>query len=223
MKNPIITHITRTAFLLNLLLVLPSAAFVYSPQPDLTAAGAIAALKADPSASRKYSETYNLGATGLRGWIYINSDNAGTEGLMTAKSRQILITVAEAPGSAVLAVDDLILGAMAASSGEVPLFTSDCRKALGVAIGDAEKTGAGTLRVKRWRAGVITDVNIAMTILGDYTATAPYSCPKSAAILANARDKFVNQLLADPNFLSNNYGGAIDALALLASCARVIG
>jgi hypothetical protein len=177
MKNLIITHIAKVALSLNLLLALPAAAEprYYSPQPDLTVAGAIAALKVDKTASRTYSETYNLGATGLRGWIYIDSKTTGAEGLITAKSDQILITVAEAPGSTVLAVDDLILGAMAASSGEVPKFNSDCRKALGVAIGDAEKTGAGTLRVKRWRAGVTTDVNIPMTIMGDYTATAPYS------------------------------------------------
>ena len=98
-----------------------------------------------------------------------------------------------------LAVDDVILGAMAASSGTVPLFTSDARKAFGAAIGEAEKTGAGTLRVKRWRAGTTTDVNIPMTIMGDYTATAPYTCPKSTLILANARNKLVSQLLADPN------------------------
>jgi hypothetical protein len=220
MKYPSITYITKAAFLLNLLLSFSSsAAIVYSPQPDLMAAGAIAALKVDPNASRKYSETYNLGATGLRGWIYIDSDNASQQGLITAKSRQILVTVAEAPASAVLAVDDVILGAMAASSGEVPLFVSDCRKALGVAIGNAEKTGAGTLRVKRWRAGVFTDVNIPMVIMGDYTSTAPYSCPKSTLILANARTKLVSQLLADPNFLTNSYGGAIKGLALLAGVA----
>ena len=207
-----------TGFCCALLLVLSSTSLcAYSPQPDLTVAGAIAALKTDPKASRPYSETYNLGATGLRGWIYIDSNNAGQQGLITAPSRQILVTVAEAPGNAVLAVDDLILGAMAANSGTVPVFTSDCRKALGVAVGNAEKTGAGTLRVKRWRAGTVTDVNIAITVLGDYTATAPYSCPKSAAILANARTKFVSQLLADPNFLTNNYAGAIKGLALLAS------
>ena len=124
---------------------------------------------------------------------------------MTGESRQILVTVASAPGNAVLAVDDVILGAMAASSGTVPLFSSDARKAFGAAIGDAEKTGAGTLRVKRWRAGTTTDVNIPMTIMGDYTATAPYTCPKSSLILANARNKLVSQLLADPNFLTNDW------------------
>ena len=225
MKNPIYRYAAGAA--MALLLAFPGLAQAYSPNPDLTASGAIAALKVDPNASHPFAETYNLGPTGLRGWIYMDTSNpdAGTYGLITALSRQILVTVASTPGSAVLAVDDVILGAMAGSSGTVPDFTSDCRKAFGVAIGDAEKTGAGTLRVKRWRKDTITgtititDVNIAMAIMGDYTATAPYSCPKSALILANARIKLVSQLLADPNFLTNSYGGAIKGLALLASVA----
>ncbi len=173
MKNPIYRYAAGAA--MALLLAFPGLAQAYSPNPDLTASGAIAALKVDPNASHPFAETYNLGPTGLRGWIYMDTGNpdAGSHGLITALSRQILVTVASTPGSAVLAVDDVILGAMAGSSGTVPLFTSDCRKAFGAAIGDAEKTGAGTLRVKRWRAGTTTDENIAMTIMGDYTSTAP--------------------------------------------------
>ena len=206
-----------TALWLALLLLLP--AWVQAAPPDLTAAGVIATLKTDPYSSPVYGETYNLGPTGLRGWIYISSGDMGPDDLMTGESRQILVTVASTPGSAVLAVDDVILGAMAGSSGTVPLFTSDSRKAIGAAIGDAEKTGAGTLRVKRWRAGITTDVNIAMTIMGNYADTAPYSCPKSALILANARTSLVSQLVADPNFLTYDYGGAISGLALLAGVA----
>jgi autotransporter-associated beta strand protein len=196
--------------------VLGASAQAYLPKPDLTAAGAIAALKADalldaPQSSPPYGESYNLGPTGLRGWIYIDRNNVGGEGLITAQSRQILVTVASAPGSAVLAVDDVILGAMAASSGTVPLFAGDCRKAFGVAIGNAEKTGAGTLRVKRWRAGTTTDVNIPITIMGDYADTAPYACPKSALILANAITK-LNQ-----EALSGGWTGACSGLALLAA------
>jgi autotransporter-associated beta strand protein len=188
--------------------------------PDLTAAGVIAALKTDPNATPVYGDTYNLGATGLRGWIYVGGGN-GADGTITGESRQILVTVASTPGSAVLAVDDVILGAMAGSSGTVPAFTSDARKALGVAIGNAEKTGAGTLRVRRWRGGVTTSVNIPMTIMGDYTATAPYTCPKSQLILTNARNKLVAQLLADPNFLTvgHAYSRPIHGLALLAAVA----
>ncbi|MEI7903009.1 MAG: hypothetical protein WCK89_22430, partial [bacterium] len=126
-----------TAICLTVLAVF--APSVQAAPPDLTAAGVIAALKTDPNSTPVYGETYNLGATGLRGWIYIGG---GTpfDGTLTVDSRQILVTVASTPGSAVLAVDDVILGAMAASSGTVPTFTSDARKAFGVAIGNAEKT-----------------------------------------------------------------------------------
>ncbi len=201
-----------------LLFAFPAFALAFSPKPDLTAAGAIATLKADTNSSPLYGETYNLGATGLRGWIYIGGGN-GADGTITTSSRQILVTVASAPGNAVLAVDDVILGAMAGSSGTVPLFTSDARKAFGVAIGEAERTGAGTLRVKRWRAGVTSDENIPMTVMGDYTTTAPYNCPKSALILAKARTSLVGQLIANPNFLTSDWAGAINGLALLGGVA----
>lgn len=201
-----------------LLLAFAGLAHAFSPNPDLTVAGAIATLKTDTNSSPLYTETYNLGPTGLRGWIYIGGGN-GADGTITVSSRQILVTVASAPGNAVLAVDDVILGAMAGDSGTVPFFTSDARKVFGAAITESERTGAGTLRVKRWRAGVTTDVNIPMTIMGDYTATAPYNCPKSALILANARNALVGQLLANSNFLTNDWGGAINGLALLAGVA----
>ncbi len=189
---------------------------IHAAPPDLTAEGVIAGLS--PSV---LSETYNLGPTGLRGWIYISRGSGasyGPDGTMTDESRQIIVTVASTPASAVLQVNDVILGAMPGSSGTVPYFSSDARKAFGVAIGDAEKTGAGILRVKRWRGGTITDVNIPITIMGDYSATAPYSCPRSSLILANARNKLVADLLANPNYFQNyNYASAISGLALLAS------
>lgn len=217
MKNPSVRRPVLGSLLLALLIALPTS--LQAAPPDLTAAGAIAALKVDANASPDYSETYNLGPTGLRGWIHLSGgagNTHGADGTMTGESRQILVTVASAPGNAVLAVDDVILGAIAANSGAVPNFTSDARKAFGAAIGEAEKTGAGTLRVKRWRAGTITDENIPMTIMGDYSATAPYSCPKSSLILANARNKLVGQLTANASFLTNDWKGSISALALLA-------
>ncbi|MCF7731599.1 MAG: DUF6288 domain-containing protein [Akkermansiaceae bacterium] len=198
-----------TAICLTVLLAISSR--VPAAAPDLTAPGVIATIDR--------TDTYNLGPTGLRGWIYLSGgagNTHGADGTMTGESRQILVTVASAPGNAVLAVDDVILGAMAASSGTVPLFSSDARKAFGAAITEAEKTGGGTLRVKRWRAGSTTDENIPMTIMGDYTATAPYNCPKSTLILANARNKLVDQLKANSNFLTSGWSGAISGLALLA-------
>ena len=62
-------------------------------------------------------------------------------------------------------------------------FTSDARIALGIAIGDAEATSPATLKLLRWRAGVTETVDITLQTLGAYSATAPYNCPKSAAIL----------------------------------------
>lgn len=223
------TSLRRTKRFVVLHAMVLSLAFVFGlhaqTPPDLTAPGAIAALKADTNANPRYNETYNLGPTGLRGWIYVgqhaSDENGGADGTFSDASRQILVTVATAPASTVLAVDDVILGAMAGSSGTVPLFSSDCRKAFGAAITEAEKSGAGTLRVKRWRAGTTSDVNIPMTIMGNYTATAPYSCPKSSLILANARNKLVSQVLSDPNFFTvgQRFSRPIHGLALLAGVA----
>mgnify|MGYP000505809460 CR=1 FL=1 len=62
------------------------------------------------------TKTYNLGPTGLRGWIHSDtSQSNGATGRLTHSSRQILVTVASSPGNAVLAVDDVILGAIAAA------------------------------------------------------------------------------------------------------------
>ena len=189
--------------------------------PDLTASGAIAALKTNASATPTYANTFNLGPTGLRGWIHCHFDgfDYAASGRISDASRQILVTTASTPGNAVLAVDDVILGAIAASSGTVPSFTSDARKAFGTAITEAEKAGAGTLRVKRWRAGTSSEVNITIPTLGEYSATAPYNCPKSAQILANTRNQMVGELIADSNYLNtgNSHADAINALALLAS------
>ena len=212
MNSPFHRRAARSA--LSLVLLLALAGGLRAAPPDLTAPGVIATIDR--------GETYNLGPTGLRGWIYLSGGSGnthGADGTMSGESRQILVTVASAPANATLAVDDVILGAIAAGSGTVPNFTSDARKAFGAAVGDAEKAGAGTLRVKRWRAGIVTDENIPIAIMGDYTATAPYSCPKSTLILANARNKLVGQLLANPNFLTSDWKGAISALALLAGVA----
>lgn len=198
---------------LKLALVFVSLAHgLHAAPPDLTAPGVIAGID--------HSLSYNLGSTGLRGWIYLDRNNVGDVGLMTDASRQILVTAASAPAEPMIQVDDVILGVVAASSGPVPDFSSDCRKAFGAALGEAEKTGAGILRVKRWRAGTISEVNIPMVIMGNYTATAPYACPKSSKILATARDRMVADLLADPQYLIKDYASPVRGLALLSSVTK---
>jgi hypothetical protein len=90
--------------------------------------------------------TYNLGPTGLRGWIY-NKEGDGHEGAISALSRQILVTVASGPAEGFLAVDDVILGAGWGTASEpIPLFTRDTRKSFGGAIGEAEQV-SGANRV----------------------------------------------------------------------------
>ena len=76
--------------------------------------------------------------------------------------------------------DDVILGAKA-GAGAVSLFTSDARKSLGWAINAAEAAD-GVLSLKRWRAGVTTDVQLQLRVMGAYSPTAP----KAAGRCANA-------------------------------------
>ena len=199
-----------TSISLALLLAMPAS--LRAQAPDLTVTGEIAKV------NRAW--TWNLGATGMRGWIYnawpatMNNDDC-----TLFAPYQILVTTvaANTPAAGMLAIDDVILGA-SAGTGAVPLFTADARKSLGWAIGDAE-AGNGILKFKRWRAGVTTDVSITLPVMGSYSDTAPYSCPKSTLILANARTRLVSQLLANSSFLTSDYAGAISGLALLAGVA----
>ena len=198
-----------TALALALLLAMPSTVkAVTALKIDLTVGTNLSTL------DRTY--TYNLGATGLRGWI----DNGWPEtpaqdGYTAFAPYQILVTVVGAgtPASGILAVDDVILGA-SAGSGAVPLFTSDARKSLGLAIGAAE-AGNGVLSFKRWRAGVTADVFITLPVMGAYSDTAPYNCPKTTLIRTHAAASLAQRI--------NTYGwgkdgpGSINALALLAT------
>jgi hypothetical protein len=119
----------------------------------------------------------NLGPTGTQGWLY----HVGTN---SSQARQILVTsvAAGSPAAGILAVNDVILGVNGTGAAPVP-FASDARVALGLAIGDAEARNPATLKLLRWRAGVTETVDITLQTLGAYSATAPYNCPKSAAIL----------------------------------------
>lgn len=198
---------------LALLLALPSAVMaVVAKKIDLT-------VEANRlSVDRTW--TYNLGPTGMRGWI----DNGWPEtpaqdGYTAFAPYQILVTevAAATPASGVLAIDDVILGA-STGVGAVPLFTSDARKSLGWTIGAAE-AGNGILKFKRWRAGVTTDVSISLPVMGAYLDTAPYNCPKTARIMKNAADSLYQKILKN-KWGGDDGRGAISALALLATGNR---
>ncbi|MCX6878410.1 MAG: DUF6288 domain-containing protein [Verrucomicrobia bacterium] len=168
-----------------------------------------------PDATKDYIDatfTYNLGPTGTRGWIYSTGNEwmFVPEGL-TSESRQIKITAVEkgSPADGILLVDDVILGI---GAGE---FTEDARKSLGVAIGEAETAeNKGHLKLKIWRMGTLHDnVTLPLAVMGAYSATAPYDCPKSARILTNA----CKYLETHATFNAGNEGNAVVGLALLAA------
>jgi hypothetical protein len=154
--------------------------------------------------------TYNLGPTGLRGWIYTRPADfvESQQGRTTTLSRQILVThVGEgSPADGVMKVDDVILG----TGGR--LFNDDARKVMGNAITEAERTeNQGVLILTRWREGKTEDVELKLRVMGTYSPTAPYGCPKSKLIYDAACAALEKEDL-DPS-----WNGAVSGLALLAT------
>ncbi len=214
-KSPCPLHSWVTCLPLVVLLGMPG--LLQAAAPDLTAPGVIATIDR--------TSTYNLGPTGMRGWIYHAwSETAEQDGTTAFAPYQILVTtVADGtPAAGVLATDDVILGASGGGGG-VPLFTSDARKSLGWAIGAAE-ANSGVLMLKRWRAGETTDVSITLLPpdyaqnghFSAYSATAPYACPKTTRIMNNAAHSLQQKIL-QKGWGGTDGAGAISALALLAT------
>jgi len=159
--------------------------------PDLTKGGVL-----------EIEGFYHLGATGAQGRMYV-------EKFMTTKARQILI-IKVAPGSpadGVLAVGDVILGI-----GE-KRFASDARKAFGRAIDEAEtEASKGVLKLLRWRKGTVETVALKLRVMGTFSNTAPYDCPKSKKILDEALAKLASDVSG------GKWGRfSLEALAFLAS------
>ena len=156
------------------------------------------------------AQTYNLGSTGLRGWIYTKPASYldSIQGRTTTASRQILVTHVgiKSPADGVMQVDDVILGV-----GGKP-FSEDARKSIAMAIQEAEKdANKGVLKLTRWRAGKAEDIQLKLNVMGSYSDTAPYTCPKSKRIF----DEACKALAKEP--LEVSWHGAINGLALLAT------
>jgi HEAT repeat protein len=173
---------------------------LFSQVPDLT--------KDTKPVDRKL--TYNLGATGLRGWIYTRAANNldAAQGRTTLASRQILVTHvgAASPADGVVMVDDVILGV------DGKPFDDDARKVFAVAIQEAEtKARDGVLKLRVWRAGQTRDLALKLAVMGSYSDTAPWNCEKSKRILDGAI-KVLEKETMEPN-----WAGFIQGLALLAT------
>jgi len=173
------------------------------------------------------SHDWTLGPTGARGWMY------GRNG-QTADARQILVTAVAAgsPADGSLRADDVILGV------DGRPFAADARKGFAQAVTAAE-AGSGALRLVRWRAGPstalppplessgaagragpstalragqTTNVELKLPVLGAYSATAPYDCPKSKKIFEQGCAFIARQGLPRADIPMD-----LNALALLAS------
>ena len=169
--------------------------------PDFTKGGTI------PAGAK---HDWNLGPTGLRGWMFCDK-------MVTTDARQISITKVEkgSPADGILVIGDVILGV-----GGKPFFY-DPRTEFGKALTAAEsEAGGGRLTVARWRAGKAKNVVLKLPVLGSYSVTAPYDCPKSNRILDQGC-KALAVRIADPSYSErpnqDPITRSLNALALLAS------
>lgn len=147
---------------------------------------------------------WNLGATGARGWMF-------SDKMETSTARQIAITKV-APGSPaanVLKEGDVILGV-----GETP-FSYDPRTEFGKALTLAESQ-SGKLSLIRWRNGEQKNVTVTLPVLGSYSATAPYECPKSKRIFEQGC-KILAEKISGSRYRPNPIVRSLNALALLSS------
>jgi hypothetical protein len=150
---------------------------------------------------------WNLGPTGLRGWMFCDR-------LVTTDARQIAITSVDkgSPADGLFEVGDVILGV----SGKA--FSFDPRTEFGRAITAAEtETEGGQLRIARWRAGSVEEVTLKLPVLGSFSDTAPYDCPKSTRILQHGL-KWLETRMSEPDYSNTEdpIPRSLNALALLA-------
>jgi hypothetical protein len=150
---------------------------------------------------------WNLGPTGLRGWIYCDR-------LVTTDARQILVTKVDkgSPGADLFQIGDVILGVGGKQ------FSYDPRTELGKAITMAEsKAGDGKLALTRWRAGKSDEVVVTLPVLDSYSATAPFDCDKSKLLLKEGC-KALAERMSKPGYdQMDAIPRSLNALALLAS------
>ncbi len=192
--------LTAMAFFVAAVLLSPpalAAAKGDAKNPDLTKGQSI---------PEGYDKDWTLGATGARGWMY-------PDRLTTTTARQIAVTKVEpgSPAEGKLQVGDVILGVF----GEP--FDTNARFEFGEALTRAESdAGKGGLVLTRWRDGKTGEVVLQLPVLGTYSATAPYNCPKSKRILGQGCEALAQTMLAE-DYRPNPIVRSFNALGLLAS------
>ena len=169
------------------------------PNPDFTKGGS-------PPAWANH--TWNLGATGLRGWMWSNLRS-------TRGALQIDITKVDkgSPADGIIKVGDVILGVGGKR------FSHDARVEFGQALTRAEtRAGGGKLSLIRWRAGETKTVVVPIQVMGSYGPTAPYHSPKSQLIIKQGCEAIAREM-ADPSYTrhENAITRSLNAMALLGS------
>lgn len=144
---------------------------------------------------------WTLGPTGARGWLF-------SRGLDTTDARQIRVTRIDAgsPADGVLQLDDVILGT------DGKLFASDARRAFGEAITAAETdANQGRLKLLCWRKGEQLALTVPLPVMGAYSETSPYACPKASRLVEQGCRAILK------SGIGGGIPGNVNALALLAS------
>jgi len=146
---------------------------------------------------------WNLGPTGLRGWIY-------SDKLETSDARQIIITKvsANSPATGKLAVGDVILGVFGNK------FSYDARVEFGKAITLAEAQ-QGKLPITIWRKDKEQTIELKLPTTGTYSPTAPFNCKKSEKIFQQGCKALTEKMKTAENL--NPFERSYNCLALLAS------
>ena len=163
------------------------------PQPpDLTAGGTH-----DPE-----QEDWALGATGAQGWTWAIPHQT------TRGAKQVYITQIEpgSPADGVLRVGDVVVGALGQR------FETDARKEFGDALTVAESdANGGRLPLTVWNSGQTRQVELQLKPMGDYSATAPFDCPKSQRVIDEACEYLKTQ------GVGGGVSGLVNALGLLST------
>lgn len=128
-----------------------------------------------------------LGPIGVNGWGFSRNTANGASQL----ARQLIVTRVDptGPAAGTLKLGDVILGVHGKK------FSDDARKVLAAAINEAEKEeNGGKLNLQVWRPldaaqggeGTQMTVMVSLPVMGTYSETAPYDCPKTDTIIDNA-------------------------------------
>ncbi|MHC5054183.1 MAG: DUF6288 domain-containing protein [Planctomycetota bacterium] len=142
---------------------------------------------------------------------------------MTRKARQILVTAVDkgSPADGVLEVGDVILGTFGKP------FDEDARKGLGRAIGEAETERCrGVLPLVVWRKGRTRNINVKLQVMGSYSDTSPYDCPKARKILEQGCALIARNIKDQNRFPINELGlmasGRPEYMELVRTSARAL-